>query len=52
MLVTALDNDYITSDVLSPFIQVTLKERSTAGSINSSQSDLETVFSLFPVIQV
>ena len=49
---SSIDNDYVTSDVLFPFIQVTLKERSTAGSVNSSQSDLETVFSLFPVIQV
>ena len=31
---------------------MTLKERSPSGSFSGSQSDLETVFSLFPVIQV
>ena len=32
--------------------QVTLKERSISGSFSGAHSDLETVFSLFPVIQV
>ena len=33
-------------------VQVTLKERSISTSFTGANSDLETVFSLFPVIQV